>query len=87
VSTEALHAVVEYAKNGDPGALRYMRQRFPESGPFGAWARRTEANRSVADDTAAEPAPPELVAEVREALDRLKPLERQALREALRELS
>jgi len=94
-SEEVLRAVVEYARNGDPGALRFLRTRFPgldeedlrayepRRMPFGAWADRVARNKVVAEDPGPEAMPPDLVDELTEALSRLNPAERLALKEAL----
>jgi hypothetical protein len=94
-----LHAAVEYARNGDAGALRFLCARFPgldtdelaaeiggydgRSMPFGAWASRVASNKAVARGAAAQPPPEDLVAELVEALRQLHPAERLALRQAL----
>ena len=72
-----LQAVARYAEYGDPGAARYLRR----IDPFGKWNRRADVNREIADEDAA---PEELMEEISEALDRLQPAEREALREALK---
>jgi hypothetical protein len=72
-----LHAVSRYAEYGDTGARKYLGR----TDPFGRWGRRAEANRSLADENAP---PEEFVEELSEALGRLQPAEREALREALK---
>jgi hypothetical protein len=84
VSSQAvLLAAVEYAKNGDAGAQRFLRNRFPAETPFGAWARRVSANQSAGEQADGDGPPPEFMDELRDALARLQPAERQALRDAL----
>jgi DNA-directed RNA polymerase specialized sigma24 family protein len=68
--------VARYAAYGDQGALRYLRRTHP----FGKWARRVEENTTIAEDA---DAPEDFVEELAEALARLAPAERAALRRAL----
>ena len=96
VASEAvLQAAVEYARNGDPGAVRFLCARFPgladgdlrdydpQRMPFAAWARRVARNKAAAEDAEATAMPPDLVDELADALSRLNPAERLALKEAL----
>jgi len=73
-----LHAVVQYARNGDPGALRYLRAH-----PFAAWMGRQERNMAAVEQADGEGLPDDVVEELREALGRLHPAEREALKRAL----
>jgi hypothetical protein len=72
-----LHAVSRYAEYGDSGARNYLGR----TEPFGKWGRRAEANRALSDE---DLPPEEFVEELSEALGRLQPVEREALREALK---
>ena len=93
-SDAALRAAVEYARNGDAGALRALCARFPgldaealaayprDSVPFRAWADRVARNRAALDQTGGE-MPPGFVDELSDALRRLSPAERLALEQAL----
>jgi DNA-directed RNA polymerase specialized sigma24 family protein len=88
-SEAVLQAAVEYAKNGDEGAMRFLSQRFPgvdaaavrdhrRTMPFSAWRRRVRANAAVADG-AGTPTGPSDLAHLRPALRNLPPNERQVL--------
>jgi hypothetical protein len=96
---QGLLAAVEYAKNGDAGALRFLSARFPglepdelaaaldsygrRSMPFGDWARRIARNKVVAEDAGGDGPPPGFVNDLSDALRRLTPPEREALKQAL----
>ena len=76
-----LYAITQYARDGDPGALRYLRAH-----PFASWMGRVERNIAAleeADEPVIMDPPEELVEELRTALARLHPAERQALKDAL----
>jgi DNA-directed RNA polymerase specialized sigma24 family protein len=76
-----LHAITQYARYGDPGALRYLR-----ANPFASWMGRVERNIAAleeVDEPEIQDPPEELVEELRTALARLHPAERQALKDAL----
>ena len=73
-----LHAVVQYARYGDPGALRYLR-----SHPFAAWMGRQERNMAAVERADGDGPPEAVIEELREALDQLHPVEREALKRAL----
>lgn len=78
----SLQAVIEYARNGDSGALRYLSSRYEESAtPFGAWVRRLARNAEIGDSGHAVDDDPQAdeVTEVRAALRRLPPEERQVM--------
>src|SRR3954466_1765463 len=77
-----LHAITQYARYGDPGALRYLRAH-----PFASWMGRVERNIAAleeADEPQIKHPPEDPVEELRVALGRLHPAERQALKDALR---